>query len=851
MVVEGKSRHAGRLCCGCGAIIGNIHEVMSTLEQALEAREMRLRQNLEADENRKLKMRMTRLWHDAFGKPPSLTQLTALLEAESKRAEAANQRQTIEAAKRKREAQLISLQTAHHFKSSNDAAALAANSASNGSEALTAVQGEMSEASDNMRELLAAHGVDEDKSVQLKQQRAIENRIAVLQNAPKLVCGIAKDLGFSSRMRLRPERNFYRGVWCKRCKLVRNGDLVPVQERQKEIPPEYFTNQLTHLQSRRALILKVVDALAFDDSWVNNLRDFVGANPVALVVSRCDLVVDPGDDVGLDRFLRWCESRVRSKGFNCIAKFAVSGRTGMGITRLADWIAEHVLGRSVFVIGAPNVGKSTLVNALKRQFVINTKYHGPRGRARKRLLSEAEGILVSPLAGTTLRSIRVPIFRSPMHALWDTPGIPRTAKTFPSTTLADEFDEARRAPPSRREPLTFVLTLGEILVVGPNLVQLEIEPHDGASSASNVIEVCWSSAVCRQMMRIRSRAELDELQQEYPRISEKLRESKAAKRTARSLIAAGHRAPLWPLKMGLRVEADRLDRGWYSADINITGLGFFSVRARNNYFKVSLWGPRTNIGVTVRDAMPIARASPIDGMAAVRAEAQRQHSASPHAAESVVDAAEHDGTSALVVSAAQTQSQLEWGRIEDEEEDVEQQRVRTMQFSETERRRQLEEQRYRELNPEFTPTLAAVRDELLRRQYAAGVVEQRRIIDLERLGEGSRRGADAIRRGNVDGDVDDDEWHDLESEARADVERKQQQQKVKTLTPAPVLEPPPWERSRDESVHDSGDFAFEEDATKLEALPDLTDVISNDLEWSEKFDLSDLSDSESDYRRSL
>ena len=91
-----------------------------------------------------------------------------------------------------------------------------------------------------------------------------------------------------------------------------------------------------------------------------------------------------------DYDLKYLQFRVRSKGLNVLSAHAVSARSGRGVDRLADDVLAHCAGdarsccrarccgtcccwgagRDVFVCGAANVGKSTLVKSLVAQVTL-------------------------------------------------------------------------------------------------------------------------------------------------------------------------------------------------------------------------------------------------------------------------------------------------------------------------------------------------------------------------------------------------------------------------------------------------------------------------------------------------
>ena len=123
--------------------------------------------------------------------------------------------------------------------------------------------------------------------------------------------------------------------------------------------------------------------------------------------------------------LNFIKNRVESGRTRDISAYAVSAATGEGLVELAEGLLLELAGKDVFVVGAANVGKSTLVKNLTSLLARTLRF---RGR-NKYSDDQRKGILQnlnttqSHLPGTTLQALRIPCFPSMKHALWDTPGI--------------------------------------------------------------------------------------------------------------------------------------------------------------------------------------------------------------------------------------------------------------------------------------------------------------------------------------------------------------------------------------------------------------------------------------------
>jgi hypothetical protein len=176
-----------------------------------------------------------------------------------------------------------------------------------------------------------------------------------------------------------------------------------------------------------------------------------------------------------------------------IDSYAVSSLTGYGINYFAKSLLEKLGGRDVFVIGAANVGKSTLVKKLSD--TIATHIVAGYQAARRLDALEKINVTASHLPGTTLQAVRVPCFKSKEHALWDTPGV--IAKTSISySLLPSHFMEPLIRPTSIPIRPSLRLRPGETLLLEADwmkthgeqpatLARLDCLQHD-SSKAINI-----------------------------------------------------------------------------------------------------------------------------------------------------------------------------------------------------------------------------------------------------------------------------------------------------------------------------------------------------------------------------
>lgn len=90
---------------------------------------------------------------------------------------------------------------------------------------------------------------------------------------------------------------------------------------------------------------------------IRKLRDAIKSTPAILVINKMDLLPRK-----INRYdLNFIKNRVQSGRTRVISAYAVSAATGEGLVELAEGLLLELAGKDVFVVGAANVGKSTLV----------------------------------------------------------------------------------------------------------------------------------------------------------------------------------------------------------------------------------------------------------------------------------------------------------------------------------------------------------------------------------------------------------------------------------------------------------------------------------------------------------
>lgn len=212
---------------------------------------------------------------------------------------------------------------------------------------------------------------------------------------------------------------------CARCHSLRNYGQVKNQAAENLIPDFDFdrliANRLMKSTSNlNNVVVMVVDCVDFDGSFpkraAKSLFKALEGNKIdpkiskklpklVLVATKVDLLPSQISPTRLDR---WVRHRAKAAGApKLTGVYMVSARKDVGVRNLLSFIKELAGPRgNVWVIGAQNAGKSTLINALAK-----------KEGAKVTKLTEA------PIPGTTLGILRIAGILSAKAKLFDTPGL--------------------------------------------------------------------------------------------------------------------------------------------------------------------------------------------------------------------------------------------------------------------------------------------------------------------------------------------------------------------------------------------------------------------------------------------
>ncbi|KAL4422880.1 hypothetical protein ABPG75_009077 [Micractinium tetrahymenae] len=270
-------------------------------------------------------------------------------------------------------------------------------------------------------------------------------------------------------------------VLCARCYSLRHYGSVKSAAAESELPDFDFErkvgNKIQLQKFRRSVVLCVVDVADFDGSLPRgalrsilppDLRqgpiDVSRALPLGfrliVAVNKADLLprqVTPA------RLERWVRKRMAQGGLpRPSAVHIVSSTKSKGVRELlADVQAAVGVRGDVWVVGAQNAGKSSLINAMRQV-------------AR---LPKERDVTTAPLPGTTLGMVRVGGLLPTGCKMLDTPGVPHAFQLAKHLSA----EEMRMVLPRRPlKPRTFRIGAGQTVMIG-GLARVDVVGCPGAT----------------------------------------------------------------------------------------------------------------------------------------------------------------------------------------------------------------------------------------------------------------------------------------------------------------------------------------------------------------------------------
>ncbi|GAV80778.1 MMR_HSR1 domain-containing protein, partial [Cephalotus follicularis] len=275
---------------------------------------------------------------------------------------------------------------------------------------------------------------------------------------------------------------------CARCHSLRNHGQVKNQTVENLIPDFDFNRLIsTRLikpsgNANATVVVMVVDCVDFDGSFpkravtslfkalegvTNDPKGNKKLPRLVLVATKVDLLPSQISPTRLDR---WVRHRAKAGGAPKLSGvYMISARKDLNVRNLLIFIKELAGPRgNVWIIGAQNAGKSTLINAFAR-----------KGGAKITKLTEA------PVPGTTLGILRIGGILSAKAKMYDTPGL-----LHPYLMSIRLNREEQKMVEIRKElqPRTYRIKVGQAIHVG-GLTRLDLNQ----ASVETIYVTIWAS----------------------------------------------------------------------------------------------------------------------------------------------------------------------------------------------------------------------------------------------------------------------------------------------------------------------------------------------------------------------
>jgi ribosome biogenesis GTPase YqeH len=226
-------------------------------------------------------------------------------------------------------------------------------------------------------------------------------------------------------------------IICQRCYRIKHYN----ESSSITLQQDDFLKLLGHVGQTKALVVKIVDIFDFEGSMISGLARFVGTNPVLLVVNKIDLLPKV---TNANKIINWVQRRAKEENLKVVDIILCSAKKNIGFDRVITAVQEYRGNMDVYVVGATNVGKSTLINRLISDY------------------SDLESELTtSQYPGTTLDLVKIPLDDG--RFIVDTPGIVHTHRL---TEVVKKRDLTRIMPDKPLKPMVFQLNEAQTLFFG-------------------------------------------------------------------------------------------------------------------------------------------------------------------------------------------------------------------------------------------------------------------------------------------------------------------------------------------------------------------------------------------------
>lgn len=224
---------------------------------------------------------------------------------------------------------------------------------------------------------------------------------------------------------------------CKRCFKIKNyGEYIKVNKNIED-----YNIIFNKIKKENKLILFLCDILTIDKS-INEINNFNGN--IILVITKKDLLPKSVKEY---KIISYIENNYK---LNVIDKIFINSKKNYNLDLLMNLINKYKKGKEVYLVGNTNAGKSTLINALIKNYSNKESF-----------------ITTSIMPATTLDIIKINL--NDNLTLIDTPGIVYNENYI---TLSDKKDIKKIMPKTTIKPRTYQIKPNESLIID-NYVRID------------------------------------------------------------------------------------------------------------------------------------------------------------------------------------------------------------------------------------------------------------------------------------------------------------------------------------------------------------------------------------------
>ncbi len=255
---------------------------------------------------------------------------------------------------------------------------------------------------------------------------------------------------------------------CTRCfRMINYGDYKISNKSSDD-----FITIIKNINNTNSLVLYLVDLFTINDN-INMINKYLN-NKIILVMTKRDILPKSFKDEKLKKYVKDINTNK-----NIIDTIIISSKKDYNLDNLINMIKKYNIDGKVYLVGATNSGKSTLVNRLLKNYSNNCSY-----------------VTSSIMPSTTLDTLEIKL--NDEITLIDTPGLIDKGSII---NFIDPKTIKRITPKNEIKPKTFQLNSGKSILMD------EIVRLDYVSGDKNSFTVFVSNSVDVVQMNIDTRKE--------------------------------------------------------------------------------------------------------------------------------------------------------------------------------------------------------------------------------------------------------------------------------------------------------------------------------------------------------